>query len=247
GVGVWVVPGWHGNPLAHQDTWIEVEIYDMSLYARGWLDTASFGHVFVPQPPPAVHDHIGILQGAWILESPQGARIAHLTPLDSGAPGFLHWFDDLGSPVQGFRKVRYGGFQSWIQGYVPQSHIRRRPPATGYGRGQGGNRGYGTRTALPLPLTLQVAPGTDLFDAPRGDLCGRTRAVLRIPDRLPLRIEGGRREIEVPMQEAGYFRVWVEEGKVSPVPSANDGEPVPWPRALPSSPTAPWPAPMRAF
>jgi hypothetical protein len=41
---------------------------------------------------------------------------------------------------------------------------------------------------------------------------------LLIPDRLPRRVEAGRREIEVPLYEAGYARVWVEEAKVSEAP-----------------------------
>jgi hypothetical protein len=216
-VGVWVMPGWDGAPLARKEPWIEVEVREMDLQARGWLDTSSFGPVFTPQPAPGVSDHVGVLQGAWLLESPRGARIARVTPPDGDPPGFNRWFDDLGSPVRGFRRVRYGGYRGWILGYVPEGFFRPREARTGYGRGYG-HRVYGVRTAKRLALTLQVAAGVDLFDAPRGDLCGRTRAPLLIPDRLPPRVEGGRREIEVPLNEAGYARVWVEETKVSPAP-----------------------------
>ncbi len=216
-VGVWVVPGWDGEPLSRKDPWIEVEVRDMELRARGWLDTSSFGVVFTPEPAPGVRDHVGVLQGAWLLESPRGARIARVTPPDGEPPSINRWFDDLGSPVRGFRRVRYGGYRSWIQGYVLEGFFRPTEPRTGYGRGHG-HRVYGVRTGKRLPLTLRVAAGVDLFDAPRGDLCGRTRAPLLIPDRLPRRVEAGRREIEVPLYEAGYARVWVEEAKVSEAP-----------------------------
>jgi hypothetical protein len=216
-VGVWVVPGWHDEPLYRQDPWIEVEVRDMELRARGWLDTSSFGVVFTPEPAPSVRDHVGVLQGAWLLESPRGARIARVTPPDGNPPGINRWFDDLGSPIRGFRRVRYGGYSTWIQGYVSEDLFRYAVPRTGYGRGQG-HHVEAVRTAKRLPLTLRVVARADLFDAPRGDLCGRNRAPLLIPDRLPRRVEAGRREIEVPLYEVGYARVWVEEGKVSEAP-----------------------------
>lgn len=240
-VGVWVVPGWHPTTLSSKDGWIEVEVNDADIKARGWLDSSTFGPVYTPEPARSVKTHAGVVEGAWLLESPRGAVIARVRAPEGEAPGINRWFEGVGPPIQGFRLVRYGGRHAWMQGYVANALFR--PPESGasYGRGYG-DTGYGIRSPKKATPKLQVEPNTDLFDAPDGDLCGRTRGALRVPDRLPLRVESGRRQIEVPMNEVGYVRVWVDETRVGPIPAASaSGSAPPRASSAPSASASPRP------
>lgn len=219
-VGVWVMPGWYPTALSTKDGWVEIEVNDTDIKARGWLDSSTFGPVYIPQTASSARHHAGVLEGAWLLASPHGHPIARVRAPEDEAPGVNRWFEEVGPPIQGFRRVRYGGRYAWMQGYVANALFR--PPESGasYGRGYG-DTGYSVRSPKRTPITLQVEPGTDLFDAPDGDLCGRARGVLRVPDRLPLRVEGGRRQIEVPMNEVGYVRVWADATRVGPIPATS--------------------------
>jgi hypothetical protein len=219
-VGVWVMPGWRPIPLSSKDGWVEIEVNDTDIKARGWLDSSAFEPVYTPETARPAKYHAGVVEGAWLLASPRGSVIAQVRAPEGEVPGVNRWFEGVGPPIQGFRLVRYGGRHAWMQGYVANALFRPPEGGTSYGRGYG-DTGYGTRSPKKAPLELQVEPGTDLFDAPDGDLCGRTRGVLRVPDRHPLRVEGGRRQIEVPMNEVGYVRVWVDEKRVGLIPAAS--------------------------
>ena len=213
-VGVWVGPGWYEEPLRRQEGWAEVEVTDHDLRARGWLDTSGFGAVFTPRPVEGIRSHGGVPHGAWFVAG-LGARVGRLAPLEGGEQGVSWWVEAVGPPVGALRPVRYAGERSWMRGYVAAALFQEPHAGMGFGRG-GTGYGYATRTRLKLATPLRLENGAELFDGPAGDLCGMTRAPLPIPDRIPQRVEGGRREVEVSLGELGLVRLWVDPAKVAP-------------------------------
>ncbi len=217
-VGVWVAPGWNSPPLREREGWIEVEIRDMQLQARGWLDASKFGPIFEPVTPRRTEVNGGLLEGSWFRAS-GGVQVARFAFPEDRQPEVVWWVEPLGEPRGGVRKVHFSASQTWVHGYVAQTLFKDPPEGTLFGR-PGTFSSFSERGKKKLEMTLEIEHNTDLFDGPTGALCGRTRQPLRIPDRLPLQVENGRREVEVSIGELGLMRVWVEVSKVHPAPSS---------------------------
>lgn len=75
-----------------------------------------------------------------------------------------------------------------------------------------GRSGRGRR----LPVALEIEAGAMLWDGPRGEVVGRVLKPLAIPDRIERQVSEGRRRVEVPMDEVGAVKVWVEERSLRP-------------------------------
>jgi hypothetical protein len=216
-VGVWLMPGMRLSVVGRSEGWLEVAVEESGFQARGWVSEASLGKVFQPSTL-RMTTHAGVREGARLLASPSGPPLGRF-PLTPGEPaGINHWVEPVGAPTRGFQLVRFLGFTMWARGYLPlYSYVP--PEGGGYGRGMRGR-------IRVRPAWGKVAPaaslptGTSLFDGPGGEVVGRTRTPINIPDRLEHHDQGGQREIEVAVGGLGFVRVWVDVAQMGPLPPA---------------------------